>query len=262
MNVVRAKKSYGQHFLKSSDTAKRIAECSKGHSCNNFLEIGPGMGILTKPLQEIHKHLKVVELDVESIDYLMAHNVIPAENCIQGDFLRLPIPDLFNNEEFCVVGNFPYNISSQIVFKILEYKELIPGMTGMFQKEVARRICSPKGSKEYGILSVLTQAFYNTEYHFTLDEHEFNPPPKVKSGVISLYRKKDLQLPCNEKLFKEVVKTSFNQRRKTLNNSLKSLLHDNKLEEKIGGLRPEQLDYTDFINLTNYIEPFQNYKKG
>jgi len=254
MNFVRAKKSFGQHFLKSSETAGQIANCLTKHSCKNCLEIGPGMGILTEHLKKMPVHLKVIELDTESIEYLLQHAVIEKENCISGDFLRLPIPELFDNQEFCIIGNFPYNISSQIIFKAIEYRHIIPGLSGMFQREVAKRICSPKGSKEYGIISVLTQAFFDTEYHFTVHENEFIPPPKVKSGVISLYRKQDYSLPCNEKLFFEVVKTSFNQRRKMLNNSLKRLLNDLKLEEQIGSLRPEQLGVDEFIELTNYIE--------
>ena len=170
-----------------------------------------------------------------------------------ADFLKLPMTEFFGGEPFMVMGNFPYNISSQIMFKVIENRELVPAVAGMFQREVARRICSPAGSKEYGILSVLIQAFYDTQYHFTVDEHEFNPPPKVKSGVISMVRKENYTLPCDEKLFFEVVKTSFNQRRKTLNNSLKKLLKDKKLEESIGLKRPEQLSVDDFIQLTNFI---------
>ena len=179
--------------------------------------------------------------------------MIAPNQCIQGDFLKLPMTEFFGGEPFMVMGNFPYNISSQIMFKVIENRELVPAVAGMFQREVARRICSPAGSKEYGILSVLIQAFYDTQYHFTVDEHEFNPPPKVKSGVISMIRKENYTLPCDEKLFFEVVKTSFNQRRKTLNNSLKKMLKDKKLEESIGLKRPEQLSVDDFIQLTNFI---------
>ena len=249
---VRAKKNLGQHFLRSSDTAKNIADCLP-LVCGNCLEIGPGMGILTKHLLEKDINLKVIEIDGESIDFLLANAVIASTQCIQGDFLKLPMTEFFGGEPFTVTGNFPYNISSQIMFKVIENRELVPAVAGMFQREVARRICSPAGSKEYGILSVLIQAFYNTQYHFTVDEHEFNPPPKVKSGVISMVRKENYTLPCDEKLFFEVVKTSFNQRRKTLNNSLKKLLKDKKLEESIGLKRPEQLSVDDFIQLTNFI---------
>ena len=249
---VRAKKNLGQHFLRSSDTAKNIADCLP-LVCGNCLEIGPGMGILTKHLLEKEINLKVIEIDGESIDFLLANGVIASNQCIQGDFLKLPMTEFFGGEPFMVMGNFPYNISSQIMFKVIENRELVPGVAGMFQREVARRICSPAGSKEYGILSVLIQAFYDTQYHFTVDEHEFNPPPKVKSGVISMIRKENYTLPCDEKLFFEVVKTSFNQRRKTLNNSLKKMLKDKKLEESIGLKRPEQLSVDDFIQLTNFI---------
>ena len=249
---VRAKKNLGQHFLRSSDTAKNIADCLP-LVCGNCLEIGPGMGILTKHLLEKDINLKVIEIDGESIDFLLANSVIAPNQCIQGDFLKLPMTEFFGGEPFMVMGNFPYNISSQIMFKVIENRELVPAVAGMFQREVARRICSPAGSKEYGILSVLIQAFYDTQYHFTVDEHEFNPPPKVKSGVISMVRKENYTLPCDENLFFEVVKTSFNQRRKTLNNSLKKLLKDKKLEESIGLKRPEQLSVDDFIQLTNFI---------
>ena len=211
------------------------------------------MGILTKHLLEKDINLKVIEIDGESIDFLLANGVIASNQCIQGDFLKLPMTEFFGGEPFMVMGNFPYNISSQIMFKVIENRELVPAVAGMFQREVARRICSPAGSKEYGILSVLIQAFYDTQYHFTVDEHEFNPPPKVKSGVISMVRKENYTLPCDEKLFFEVVKTSFNQRRKTLNNSLKKMLKDKKLEESIGLKRPEQLSVDDFIQLTNFI---------
>lgn len=249
---VRAKKNLGQHFLRSSDTAKNIADCLP-LICENCLEIGPGMGILTKHLLEKDINLKVIEIDGESIDFLLANNVIAPNQCIQGDFLKLPMAEFFEGQPLMVMGNFPYNISSQIMFKVIENRELVPAVAGMFQREVARRICSPAGSKEYGILSVLVQAFYDTKYHFTVDENEFNPPPKVKSGVISMVRKENFTLPCDEKLFFEVVKTSFNQRRKTLNNSLKKLLQDKKLDESVGQKRPEQLSVEDFFQLTNFI---------
>ncbi|MCQ2606077.1 MAG: 16S rRNA (adenine(1518)-N(6)/adenine(1519)-N(6))-dimethyltransferase RsmA [Bacteroidales bacterium] len=249
---VRAKKNLGQHFLRSSATAKDIADCLP-LLCKNCLEIGPGMGILTQHLFDNPIFVNVFEIDGVSIDYLLANDVIPSAQCIQGDFLQLPVSEFFGDEEFMVMGNFPYNISSQIVFKVIENRQQIPVMAGMFQREVARRICSPAGSKEYGILSVLVQAFYDTKYHFTVDENEFNPPPKVKSGVMSMVRKENYTLPCDEKLFFEVVKTAFNQRRKTLNNSLKKMLKDKKLDEKVGLKRPEQLSVIDFIELTNFI---------
>lgn len=250
--AVRAKKNLGQHFLRSSATAKNIADCLP-LVCENCLEIGPGMGILTQHLLEKPLQLKVIEIDGESIDYLLANNVVDPMQCVQGDFLKLPMSEFFGGQQFMVMGNFPYNISSQIMFKVIENRELVPAVAGMFQREVARRICSPAGSKEYGILSVLIQAFYDTKYHFTVDENEFNPPPKVKSGVMSMVRKENYTLPCDEKLFFEIVKTSFNQRRKTLNNSLKKMLGEKHLEESIGQKRPEQLSVEDFIELTKFI---------
>ncbi|HOS84831.1 MAG TPA: 16S rRNA (adenine(1518)-N(6)/adenine(1519)-N(6))-dimethyltransferase RsmA [Bacteroidales bacterium] len=258
MNTVKAKKSFGQHFLKSNDVAQKIADYALTHTCTKFLEIGPGMGMLTQFFIDKPIDFKVIEVDNDSVDYLLSHEIVKPHMCIHADFLRISVPDIFSRSQYCIVGNFPYNISSQIVFKMIEHREFIPGMTGMFQREVARRICSPKGSKEYGILSVLVQAFYTTEYHFTLDEHEFIPPPKVKSGVISLFRKQDFTLPCDEKQFFEVVKTGFNQRRKTLNNSLKKLLGDAKLPIDIGLKRPEQLGVEEFIELTNYIAQLRN----
>ncbi|MDR2962350.1 MAG: 16S rRNA (adenine(1518)-N(6)/adenine(1519)-N(6))-dimethyltransferase RsmA [Bacteroidales bacterium] len=251
---VKAKKSFGQHFLKNEGIAQRIAELALKHPTRNCLEIGPGMGVLTKHLQALNVNLKVVEVDKESVSYLLENGIVAPQNCIEGDFLRLPLSPIFNNEEFSVIGNFPYNISSQIVFRIVEHRALIPGMSGMFQREVARRIASPKGSKEYGIISVLVQAFFNTEYHFTVDENEFNPPPKVKSGVISLYRKENQTLPCDEKTFIHVVKTGFNQRRKTLRNSLKSIsFEENFTQSDIFNLRPEQLSVEDFVFLAQHV---------
>ncbi len=249
---VRAKKNLGQHFLKSSVTARDIVECLP-FICGNCLEIGPGMGILTIHLLNKPVRLKVIEIDGESIDYLLSQHIVTPKHCIQGDFLQLPMSEFFGGEQFLIIGNFPYNISSQIMFKVIENRNMVPALAGMFQREVARRICSPAGSKEYGILSVLVQAFYETKYQFTVDEYEFNPPPKVKSGVITIIRKENYTLPCDENLFIQVVKTSFNQRRKTLNNSLKKMLGDKHLEESIGQKRPEQLSVDDFIELTNFI---------
>ncbi|MDR0941381.1 MAG: 16S rRNA (adenine(1518)-N(6)/adenine(1519)-N(6))-dimethyltransferase RsmA [Bacteroidales bacterium] len=254
MSSVKAKKSFGQHFLKNEDIAHNIAELALKHNVKNCLEIGPGMGVLTKHLQALDLNLKVVEVDKESVNYLLDNHIVEPQNCIEGDFLRLPLAPIFGGEPFCVIGNFPYNISSQIVFRIVEHRALIPGMSGMFQREVARRIASPKGSKEYGIISVLVQAFFTTEYHFTVDEHEFVPPPKVKSGVISLYRKENQTLPCDEKTFIHIVKTGFNQRRKTLRNSLKSITFEEGFtQHEIFNLRPEQLSVDDFIFLTQNV---------
>jgi len=254
MSQVRAKKSFGQHFLKNKEIAYNIAAGNNPTICSNVLEIGPGMGILTEQLLTFPTHLKVIEVDRDSIAYLKENNVLNHSDIIEGDFLKLDLLSVFNNEQFSIAGNFPYNISSQIVFKIIDNRTLIPQMTGMFQREVARRLASKHGSKEYGIISVLCQAYYDIEYLFTVHENEFNPPPKVKSGVITLTRKENLTLPCSEKFLITVVKAAFNQRRKTLNNSLKKLLQGEKLNEKFGMLRPEQIDVEGFFELTNHVE--------
>jgi len=221
----------------------------------DVLEIGPGMGVLTKYMLDKPINTYVIEIDDESVAYLDANYPKLKDKIISKDFLKYDINEVFKGKQFAIIGNFPYNISTQIVFKVLEYKAQIPEFAGMFQKEVAERICEKKGTKAYGILSVLAQAFYDVEYLFTVDENVFNPPPKVKSGVMRMRRKEDFSLPCSEKLFFNVVKTAFQQRRKTLRNSLKTLnLSDNLKEDKLFNLRPEQLDYTEFIALTQKIE--------
>ena len=217
MERVNAKKFLGQHFLKNEDVAEAIAN-QLNPKVQNVLEIGPGMGVLTKYIVPKNFNFKVVELDRESVQYLKEH--YPTLEVISGDFLKLNLNEVFPSE-FSLIGNFPYNISTQILFSVLEYKELIPEMTGMFQKEVAERVAAGPGSKTYGILSVLVQAFYECTYLFTVQENDFIPPPKVKSAVIKLVRKSDFKLGCDEKLFFTVVKTAFNQRRKTLRNTLK-----------------------------------------
>lgn len=256
MDRVRAKKHLGQHFLTDLDIAKRIAESLQLNTYTKLLEIGPGMGVLTQfLLQNPQKEVYVIDIDSESIGYLKEHFPQLNQKVIEGDFLKLDLAKLFNNTEFGLIGNYPYNISSQIVFKMLDYKHLIPEMSGMFQKEVAERICSGPGSKEYGIISVLTQAYYNAEYLFTVNENVFNPPPKVKSGVLRLTRKKETILPCNEILFKQVVKTSFNQRRKMLRNSLRGLgFTAEQLSEEIYTKRPEQLSLQQFYSITIQLE--------
>ena len=219
------------------------------------MEIGPGMGVLTKYLIKKDIELIALDLDTDSITYLIEN--YPEDNLqiLEADFLKTELSDLFGEEPFAITGNFPYNISTQIVFKALENRAQIPEFTGMFQKEVAQRICEKEGSKTYGILSVLTQAFYDAEYLFTVKPGVFNPPPKVDSGVLRLRRKKDFSLPCNEKLFYKVVKTGFQQRRKTLRNSLKTFnLSDKLKEDSIFGKRPEQLSVSQFISLTQKIE--------
>jgi len=255
MSFVKPKKNLGQHFLTDQNIARKIVD-SLGTDVPDILEIGPGMGVLTKYLLERPElNVHVVEIDTESVAYLKS--VFPnLEHIWSEDFLKTEIGDRFSGP-FSVIGNFPYNISSQIFFRILELRNRIPETVGMVQKEVAERIAAPHGSKVYGILSVLLQAFFDIEYLFTVSENVFNPPPKVKSAVIRLTRNKLVQLPCDEKLFMRVVKTAFNQRRKMLRNSLKEICGN--LPEKFAEKRPEQLAVNDFILLTCEIE---NLKKS
>lgn len=256
---VKAKKHLGQHFLKDETIAKKIADSLSLKGYNDVLEIGPGMGVLTKYLLEKETTTHVIEIDTESVDYLKNNYLNLSNRIYEKDFLRYDLNSIFKGEPFAIIGNFPYNISSQIVFKTLEMRHQIPEFSGMFQKEVAQRICSKEGSKVYGILSVLTQAFYNAEYLFTVPPNVFNPPPKVDSGVLLLTRKENYSLPCDEKLFFRVVKTGFQQRRKTLRNSLKIFnLSDNLKANAIFGQRPEQLSFTQFIELTTLIEKDEN----
>jgi len=255
MNKVRAKKHLGQHFLKDETIAKKIADTLTLKNYNKVLEIGPGMGVLTKYLLDKKVDTYVIEIDSESVEYLSTHYLKLSNRIIEQDFLKYNINEILNQEPFAIIGNFPYNISTQIVFKALEMKAQIPEFSGMFQKEVAERICAKHGNKTYGILSVLAQAFYHAEYLFTVSPNVFNPPPKVDSGVMRLTRKEDYSLPCNEKLFYRVVKTGFQQRRKTLRNSLKSLgLTDETRALKVFNMRPEQLSVQEFIDLTCTIE--------
>lgn len=253
---VKAKKHLGQHFLNDENVAKRIADSLTLNGYNKVLEIGPGMGVLTKYLLEKPIETFVVEIDTESVAYLEKHYEKLHDHIIGEDFLKYNLKKVFLDEQFAIIGNFPYNISTQIVFRTLEMRDQIPEFSGMFQKEVAERICEKKGSKAYGILSVLAQAFYDTEYLFTVSEHVFTPPPKVKSGVMRMIRKENYTLPCNEKLFFTVVKTAFNQRRKTMRNSLKSFLSDDLKEDEIFNMRPEQLSIEEFISLTQKIEAY------
>lgn len=255
MEKVKAKKHLGQHFLKDESIAKAIADTLNLEGYDDILEIGPGMGVLTKYLLEKPIITYVIEIDTESVTYLDANYPKLKDKIISKDFLKYNINEVFDGKQFAIIGNFPYNISTQIVFRTLEYRNQIPEFSGMFQKEVAERICSKKGSKVYGILSVLAQAFYDVEYLFTVDETVFDPPPKVKSGVMRMRRKENYSLPCSEKLLFTVVKTAFQQRRKTMRNSLKSLnLSDNLREDTIFDLRPEQLSVEQFIELTQKIE--------
>ena len=256
LGEVRAKKHLGQHFLKDENVAEKIAESLHYTAYNHVLEIGPGMGVLTKYLLRKDIDVHVIEIDSESVSYLNEHYPALHGKIHEKDFLKYDVSEIFQQDQFAIIGNFPYNISSQIVFKMLELRQFIPEFSGMFQKEVAQRICEKEGSKTYGILSVLVQAFYTADYLFTVPPTVFNPPPKVDSGVLRLTRKEDFSLPCNEKLFFRVVKTAFQQRRKTLRNSLKVFdLPEDIREDSIFGLRPEQLSTARFIELTQKIEP-------
>lgn len=252
MQQVRAKKFLGQHFLKDLSVAQRIADTiAEGR----VLEIGPGMGVLTQYLlKNPNLQTTAIEIDRESVAYLKEW--YPELHLIEGDFLKLDLSVIYPDGEFCVIGNYPYNISSQIFFKVLDHKDRIPICSGMIQKEVAERIASKPGKKAYGILSVLLQAYYDIEYLFTVDEHVFNPPPKVKSAVIRMTRNNRQGLGCDESLFKNVVKTAFNQRRKQMRNSLMGLVgKDNPiLNDPIFTKRPEQLSVDEFISLTQLIQ--------
>lgn len=251
---VRAKKHLGQHFLKDENVARKIANTLDYELCPNVLEIGPGMGVLTKYLLENKAEVHVIEIDLESVEYLKHHYPVLKGRVHEQDFLRYDITSLFKGEQFAIIGNFPYNISTQIVFKMLENRDMIPQFSGMFQKEVAQRICEKQGTKAYGILSVLVQAFYEAEYLFTVPPAVFVPPPKVDSGVLRLTRKENFNLACDEKLFFKVVKAAFQQRRKTLWNSLKLFqLPEELKEDSIFGKRPEQLNTSQFVELTQKI---------
>ena len=256
MKLVKPKKFLGQHFLKDLQVAKDIADTIDTCPDIPVLEVGPGMGVLTQYLIPKNRPLKVVELDFESVAYLKENFAELGENIIEKDFLKMDLNSLFDGKPFVLTGNYPYNISSQIFFKMLDNKEIIPCCTGMIQKEVAERIAAKPGNKTYGILSVMIQAWYNVEYLFTVHEHVFNPPPKVKSAVIRMTRNETQELGCNEKLFKQIVKTTFNQRRKTLRNSISPILDKaNPLSaDPIFNKRPEQLSVEDFIELTNRVE--------
>jgi len=252
---VKAKKYLGQHFLNDESIAEKIADTLILKTYKAILEIGPGTGMLTKYLLKKDYKTYVIEIDTESVEYLQANYLNLAPRIIEKDFLKYDLNHIFNHEPFAIIGNFPYNISTQIVFKTLEMRDQIPEFSGMFQKEVAQRICSKEGSKVYGILSVLTQAFYEAEYLFTVPPNVFNPPPKVDSGVLRLTRKADYSLPCDAKFFFKVVKAAFQQRRKTLRNSLKTFnLSDNLKANSIFGKRPEQLSVQAFIELTQLLE--------
>ena len=256
MRLVKPKKFLGQHFLKDLRVAQDIADTVDSQPELPVLEVGPGMGVLTQFLVKKERTVKVVEVDYESVAYLREAFPSLEDHIIEDDFLKMNLNRTFDGNPFVLTGNYPYNISSQIFFKMLDNKELIPCCTGMIQKEVAERIAAGPGSKTYGILSVLIQAWYEVEYLFTVSEHVFNPPPKVKSAVIRMTRNQTRDLGCNEKLFKQVVKTTFNQRRKTLRNSIKPILgkESSILQDEIFNKRPEQLSVQQFVELTNMVE--------
>lgn len=257
---VKPKKALGQHFLTDMGVARRIAETiaepgiSASYAALPVLEVGPGTGVLTRFLLEERKSVKAVELDKQSVDYLA--NAYPELPVVEGDFLQMDLREIYDTP-FVLIGNYPYNISSQIFFKLLDYRDQIPVCAGMLQREVAQRICSGPGSKVYGILSVLLQLWYDCEYLFTVDENVFNPPPKVKSGVIRLVRNSRRSAGCDERMLRTVVKTSFGMRRKTLRNSLASIIQPGSpvLSDPVLSLRPEQLSVEQFIALTNAIKP-------
>lgn len=266
MKSVRPKKQLGQHFLTDQEVAQKIANTVDACPGLPILEVGPGMGVLTQYLLPKGRSVKVVEIDTESVAYLKEHMPQLGEDILEDDFLRMPLDRIFGGNPFVLTGNYPYNISSQIFFRMLEYRDLIPCCTGMIQREVALRMAAAPGSRTYGILSVLLQAWYDIEYLFTVDEHVFCPPPKVKSAVIRLTRNSVTSLPCQEALFRRVVKTTFNQRRKTLRNNIRPLLTQIDTEQTAKGIqpkdhtewlaqplfqkRPEQLSVQDFIQLT------------
>ena len=258
MKQVRPKKNLGQHFLTDLSIAKRIADTVDACPDIPVLEVGPGMGVMTQYIVEKPRPFKVVEIDRESVDYLNEHFPKLRENILGEDFLRMDLRQVFDGQQFVLTGNYPYDISSQIFFKMLDNRDLIPCCTGMIQREVALRMASQPGNKQYGILSVLIQAWYDVEYLFTVEPGVFNPPPKVQSAVIRMTRNKVQKLGCNEELFKRVVKTTFNQRRKMLRVSLKQMLpadspffNDNA---SMLTMRPEQLSIQEFVELTNRIE--------
>lgn len=263
MSTVKPKKALGQHFLRDLGVAARIAATLDDYTTLPVLEVGPGMGVLTRLLLEKHPAnlLTVAEIDAESVDYLRANLPEPQPRIIEGDFLRMTDSELFPGEgPFTVIGNYPYNISSQIFFKVLDWKERVVCCSGMLQREVAERLAAAPGSRTRGILSVLLQAWYDVEYLFTVDEHVFNPPPKVKSGVVRLRRNQVTDLGCDEAFFRTVVKTAFGQRRKTLRNSVRSLLPPGAAPDGLPymSLRPEQLSVEQFIDLTNAISALRD----
>jgi 16S rRNA (adenine1518-N6/adenine1519-N6)-dimethyltransferase len=252
--MVRAKKYLGQHFLKDKNIAEKIVNSLFPRDFEVVIEIGAGMGILTQFLvQNTNYETYIIEIDIDSVEYLKQNMNLPENRIFQQDFLKFDLKN-FSDKPIAIIGNFPYNISSQILFKVLENRNIVIELVGMFQKETAKRISEKPGNKTYGILSVLTQAFYNVEYLFTVNENVFVPPPKVKSGVLRMRRKQNYDLNCDEKKFFRIVKQSFNQRRKTLRNSLKSILSNIDTNLPVFSKRPEQLSVEEFVELTNMID--------
>jgi len=258
MPGVQPKKALGQHFLTDLNVADRIASTLDDYPTLPVLEVGPGMGVLTQFLLEKHPAdmVTVAEIDSESVEWLHTHLPQPQPRIVEGDFLRMDLAELYPEGDFCVIGNYPYNISSQIFFRVLDYKDRVRCCSGMLQREVAERLAAKPGTKARGILSVLLQAWYTVDYLFTVSENVFNPPPKVKSGVVKLVRNDVTSLGCDEALFKTVVKTTFGQRRKTIRNSVRSLLPPGAVlppESPLGNLRPEQLSVEQFVGLTQLV---------
>ena len=262
MPQVRPKKFLGQHFLTDLKVARNIADTVDACPDIPVLEVGPGMGVLTQFLLQKNREIKVVELDRESVQFLKDNMSQLGDNIIENDFLEMDLKEVFQGKPFVLTGNYPYNISSQIFFKMLEYKDLIPCCTGMIQKEVAERMAAAPGSKTYGVLSILVQAWYDVEYLFTVHENVFNPPPKVKSAVIRLTRNSSQSLGCDERLFRRIVKTVFTMRRKMMRNGMKQILGAGHpmLQDSVFTRRPEQLSISEFIELTNRVEEAMKQK--
>lgn len=256
MNSVKPKKFLGQHFLTDLSVASRIADTVDACPAIPVLEVGPGTGVLTQYLLRKERPLKVVEIDFDSVPYLHEHFPELGDNIIEGDFLKMNLQEVFDGHPFVLTGNYPYNISSQIFFKMVENRDLIPCCTGMIQKEVAERLAAAPGGKTYGVLSVLIQAWYDVEYLFTVDEHVFNPPPKVKSAVIRMTRNGKTSLGCDEQLFRRIVKTVFTMRRKMMRNGMKQILGKDSplLADSMFTRRPEQLSVQEYVDLTNRVE--------
>ena len=254
---VKPKKALGQHFLTDLSIAGRIASTLEGYEALPVMEVGPGMGVLTQFLLRMCPDVTVAEIDTESVDYLKAHFPELDGRIVAGDFLQIDLREFYGGGKCCVIGNYPYNISSQIFFHVLDYKDVVDCCSGMLQREVAERLAAAPGTKARGILSVLLQAWYDVEYLFTVSEAVFNPPPKVKSGVIRMTRNGVTDLGCDEKLFKTVVKTTFGQRRKTLRNTVRPLLPPGAqlpADCQLGAMRPEQLSVKEFVELTNIVD--------